>query len=70
VVRASGGNPRRLGTASDVVAADWSPDGKQLAIVRTGSQPGTLQVWVADADGAMAHPIGLPLSGTAASIDW
>ncbi len=70
VVRASGGNPQRVGTAGDVVAADWSPDGKQLAIVRTGSQPGTLQVWVADADGAMAHPIGLPLSGTAASIDW
>jgi len=70
MVRASGGNPQRVGTASDVVAADWSPDGKQLAIVRTGSQPGTLQVWVADADGAMAHPIGLPLSGTAASIDW
>jgi Tol biopolymer transport system component len=70
VVRASGGNPRRVGTASDVVAADWSPDGKQLAMVRTGSQPGTLQVWVADADGAKAHPIGLPLSGTAASIDW
>ncbi len=70
VVRASGGNPRRLGTASDVVAADWSPDGNQLAMVRTGSQPGTLRVWIADADGAKAHPIGLPVSGTAASIDW
>lgn len=70
VVRARGGNPQRIGTASDVVAADWSPDGNQLAMVRTGARPGTLQVWIADADGTNAHAIGLPLSGTAASIDW
>jgi WD40 repeat protein len=70
VVRASGGNPQRVGTANDVVASDWSPDGNQLAMVRTGSQPGTLQVWVADADGTHAHAIGSPISGTAASIDW
>jgi Tol biopolymer transport system component len=70
VVKASGGNPQRVGTASDVVAADWSPDGKRLAMVRTGGQAGTLQVWIADADGGNAQAIGLPLSGTSASIDW
>ena len=70
VVRATGGNPQRIGTASDVVAADWSPDGSRLAMVRTGAQPGSLQVWIADANGGNAHPVGLPLSGTAASIDW
>jgi Tol biopolymer transport system component len=70
VVKASGGNPRRIGTASDVLAADWSPDENRLAMVRTGTQAGTLQVWIADADGGNGHAIGLPLSGTAASIDW
>ena len=70
VVKASGGNPQRVGTAGDVVAADWSPDGRRLAMVRTGDQAGTLQVWIADADGGNAHAIGLPLSGTSASIDW
>jgi hypothetical protein len=39
-------------------------------MVRTGTQAGTLQVWIADADGGNGHAIGLPLSGTAASIDW
>lgn len=69
-VRASGGNPQRIGIGRNVLAADWSPDGNRLVIVREGAQPGTVQVWVADADGTNAHPIGAPLSGTAASVDW
>jgi len=70
MIRSLGGNPQRIGTASDVVAADWSPDGTQIAMVRTGSQSGTLQVWIAGADGTKAHPIGSAVAGTAASIDW
>jgi Tol biopolymer transport system component len=70
VVPAGGGNPQRVGTADDVLAADWSPDGSQIALVRTGSQRGTMQVWIADSDGGRMRRVGLPIAGTAATIDW
>jgi Tol biopolymer transport system component len=54
----------------DVVAADWSADGRRLAILRRGTEHGTLQLWVADSDGADLRAVGTPVTGTHATIDW
>ena len=54
----------------DVAAADWSPDGSRIALVRQGEGDGTVQVWVAGADGSGLHPIGTPIPGASASVDW
>jgi len=70
IVGAGGTTPRQVGKADDVVAADWSPDGARLAILRTGSQPGTVQLWISRADGSNAQPVGPPIRGTAATVDW
>ena len=58
VADADGANERRLtdNTAEDQYAT-WSPDGKRIAFVRY--QRGTVQrVWVMDADGQNAAPLG------------
>jgi Tol biopolymer transport system component len=70
VVEANGSGAQRLLDADDVIAADWSPDGDRLAIVRTAGSTGTLQVWTASADGSGARPIGSPVPGDEATIDW
>lgn len=70
VVEANGSGAQRLLDAGDVIAADWSPDGGRLAIVRTMGSSGTLQVWTASADGSEARPIGSPVRGDEATIDW
>jgi len=67
---ASGSGASPLVHGSDVVAADWSPDGRQLAVVRTGAANGTLQLWIGNSDGSSLRPVGGPLTGTDATIDW
>ncbi|MGH2572066.1 MAG: hypothetical protein ACRDGU_01005 [Actinomycetota bacterium] len=69
-VNADGSGASRLLDAGDVVAADWSPDGARLAVVRSGPEPRTLQVWVADGDASNARPLGTPIPGFEATIDW
>ncbi len=66
----SGSGAHRLATAPGVVAADWSPDGSNLAVVTRGTSPGTLQLWIGRADGSGLKPMGSPVPGTDASIDW
>ncbi len=67
---AEGSNPSRLLPDDDVVAADWSPDSSRLAVVRAGSQPNTLQLWVGRGDGSDLKPVGEPMPGTDATLDW
>jgi Tol biopolymer transport system component len=68
-VGADGTAPHRLLPLRDVVAADWSPRGDRLAVVRrTG--PERLRVWVGGADGSGLRPLGPPLPGPAATVDW
>ena len=52
VVSAKGGDARPLMAAEDVVAAAWSSNGQQIAVVRTGPRPNSLQLWIASADGS------------------
>ena len=70
IVKADGTGMRRLMTATDVLAADWSPDGNQIAMVREGSEPNTLQLWVASADGSAVRQVGDPVTGSAATVSW
>ena len=67
---ASGSGASALITGGDVVAADWSPDGTRLAVVRTTAARNTLQLWVGKSTGADLHPVGRPFAGTDATIDW
>jgi hypothetical protein len=69
-VNADGTGARQMLPLFDVIAADWSPDGAALAIVRPGERPRTLQVWLAGADGLNLRPVGNPVPGTHATIDW
>jgi WD40 repeat protein len=70
VVNADGSTPRRVVGTSGVVAADWSPDGSQIAMARVGTSAGMLQLWIARSDGSGAAPIGSPLPGVEATLDW
>lgn len=69
-VSADGSGARRLGSASDVAGADWSPDGRRLAVVRGARTKGRLQLWIGAADGSNLRPVGAPVRGTAATLDW
>lgn len=69
VVGADGRGARRVRGLRGVVAADWSPDGDRMVVVRQDT-PGTLQVLVAGADGSGAHPLGEPIPGSDATVDW
>ena len=60
---------RQLFRLYDVVAADWSPQGDRIVIVRRGALR-TLQLWVANSDGTDLHPIGQQVPGVAATVDW
>ena len=69
-VRASdGGDPRRLTQDRDV-PCDYSPDGSQLAFVRTAANPQFGTLMVMDAEGGDADPLldDVALSGIA--CDW
>jgi Tol biopolymer transport system component len=70
VIEANGSGARRVLDAGDVIAADWSPSGDRVGLVRRGPSLGTLQVWTASADGSDARPIGSPVRGDEATIDW
>ena len=70
VMAADGSGLRRLGTARDVVAADWSPDGASIAMVRAGEVPRRLQLWITSADGSNARSIGGWIDGTEARLAW
>lgn len=70
VMQADGSHPRRLGAAQDVVAADWSPDGKQIALVRRGLEGATIRLWITDANGVNARPVGGMVRGKDATVDW
>jgi hypothetical protein len=75
IVKPNGTGLRRLIGARNVVAADWSRDGKQIVVVRTvpatdATSPQTLQVWVGNANGTGLQPIGEPIKGEDATIDW
>ena len=70
-VRPGGGGAAPLLTWPDVVAADWSSDGSQLAVVRlTGNAVPTLSVWVGNADGTGMHVIASGIQGSYATLDW
>lgn len=51
-ISADGGTVRRLTTDSDVLWADWSPDGSRIAIARTLEGQTYPQIWVMNADGS------------------
>jgi Tol biopolymer transport system component len=61
VVDADGSGLQRLTSNTEVdVKPDWSPDGSQLAFVRTG------RVWIMNADGTQAHAV----AKKALSVAW
>jgi Tol biopolymer transport system component len=70
VVGARGAQPRQVGTARDVVAADWSPDGNRIVIARRGPEGPNIRLWITDADGNNSRPLGGPVPGTDATLDW
>jgi WD40-like Beta Propeller Repeat len=70
VVNADGSGPHRLGSEEDVVAVDWSPDGSRVAMLRASNRTGTLQLWIAGADGSDANAVGQPVRGAEATLDW
>ena len=55
---------------SNVIAADWSPDGREIAMVRTGSRPDALELWTVYASGTDAHLLSQDIPGTDATVDW
>jgi Tol biopolymer transport system component len=69
VVDSDGSAPHRM-LGGGVIAADWSPDGSGLAVVRTGPKPKTLQLYVGRSDGQGLRPMGGPFTGTDATVDW
>lgn len=66
----AGGQPTVLTHGAVDTSPAWSPDGRQIAFIRSplGSTPALRSIWVMDADGADARPIGeLP---HAHRLDW
>jgi Tol biopolymer transport system component len=70
VVDADGSHPKQLGTAEDVLAADWSPDGMQIVVARRGLEGATIRLWITDANGTSARPVGGMVQGKDATVDW
>jgi TolB protein len=69
VTQTDGSGTHRV-AGGGVVAGDWSPDGTQLAVVRQGQRPKMLQLYMGRSDGSDLHPMGEPVRGTDATIDW
>jgi Tol biopolymer transport system component len=69
VAQADGSEAHRI-LRSEVLAADWAPDGSHLAVARPGSEPNTVQVWVGNAEGSNLKAHGQPLRGQDATLDW
>jgi hypothetical protein len=70
VVKPDGTSPHQLTGAKNVVAADWSNDGRHLVVIRRDAKTATLQVWVGNADGSGLHQVGDPVPGADATVDW
>lgn len=70
VAKADGTSPHQVTGAKNVVAADWSVDGKQLVVIRSNPSTSTLQIWIGSADGSHLHQVGEPIPGTDATVDW
>jgi Tol biopolymer transport system component len=70
VIEADGSHAKQVGTAEDVLAADWSPDGKQIVIARRGLEGATIRLWITDANGTSARPLGGMVRGMEATVDW
>jgi Tol biopolymer transport system component len=69
-VRASdGGDPQRLTHARDV-PCDYSPDGTQLAFVRTGADDAVGTLMVMDARGRDARPLLEDVALAGIACDW
>jgi len=69
LTQADGSSAHRM-LGQGVVAADWSPDGSKLVVVRHGPRPRTLQLYTGRSDGTGLKPVGKPVAGTDATIDW
>ncbi len=69
-VRASdGGDPQRLTGARDV-PCDYSPDGSQLAFVRSGADGTTGTLMVMDVGRGTTHPVLADVAIAGTSCDW
>jgi Tol biopolymer transport system component len=69
-IRPNGTSAHRVIPATNVIAADWSPDGKRLVVIRADPDGSSLQVWVGNADGTDMAQVGGKLPGTNATVDW
>jgi hypothetical protein len=69
-IRPNGSSAHRVIPATNVIAGDWSPDGKRLVVIRADPDGSSLQVWVGNADGTDMAQIGSKLPGTNATVDW
>ena len=70
VARADGSSPHALIAARNVVAADWSQNGRRLVVIRLGVATSSLEIWVGNHDGSNLQQIGDALPGTGATVDW
>jgi Tol biopolymer transport system component len=68
--KANGTAPHALIAARNVVAADWSQDGKRLVVIRLDPATSSLQIWVGNEDGSNLQQLGDALPGTSATVDW
>jgi Tol biopolymer transport system component len=70
VVGALGGEPRRV--VKDAAEGDWSPDGKQIAFLRSSRESGPVwaALFVADVDGAHEREVARVADATFTSPRW
>lgn len=70
-IRPDGTGLTPLPNSSHALAADYSPNGRWIAIVKwVGPPPVHMRLWVMHPNGSGAHPIGPLIPGDYASVDW